>query len=32
MRNEVVLKEIGMGFVKMHGFHGNPLHGSRESG
>ena len=23
MRNEVVLKKIGMGYVKMHGFHGN---------
>ena len=24
MRNEGVLKHIGIGYVKMHGFHGNP--------
>ena len=26
MRNEVVLKTTGMGYVKMHGFHVNPLY------
>ena len=26
MRNEVLLKTFGMGYVKMHGFHGNPFH------
>ena len=25
MRKEVVLKNFGIGYVKMHGFHGNPL-------
>ena len=29
LQNEV-LKNIGMGYVKMHGFHGNPLYDSRE--
>ena len=29
MRNEV-LKKIGMGYVKMHGFHGNTLYDSRD--
>ena len=24
MRTEVLLKHFGMGYVKMHGFHGNP--------
>ena len=32
MRNEVVLKIFGMVYVKMHGFHGNPLYDSREWG
>ena len=32
MRNEVVLKRFGMGFVKMHSFHGNPLYDSWEWG
>ena len=32
MRNEVVLKKIGIGYVKMHVFHGNPLYDSRERG
>ena len=31
MRNEAVLKN-GMGYVKMHDFHGNPLYDSREWG
>ena len=31
IRNKVILK-IGMGYVKMHGFHGNPLYDSREWG
>ena len=31
MRNEVVLNN-SMGYVKMHGFHGNPLYDSRELG
>ena len=26
------LKHFGMSFVKMHGFHGNPLYDSREWG
>ena len=26
------LQKIGMGYVKMHGFHGNPLYDSREKG
>ena len=25
-------KKFGMGYVKMHGFHGNPLYDSREWG
>ena len=25
MRNEGDLKKFGMGYVKMHGFHGNPF-------
>ena len=29
LQNEV-LKNTGMGYVKMHGFHGNPLYDSRE--
>ena len=32
MRNEVVLKIFGMDYVKMHGFHGNPLYDSRVYG
>ena len=32
MRNEVVLKTVGMSYVKMHGFHGNLLYDSREWG
>ena len=34
MRDEVLLKHFGMGYmyVKMHGFHDNPLYDSREWG
>ena len=33
MRNAVLLsKQIGMGYVKIHGFHGNPLYDSLELG
>ena len=33
MRNEVLLeKKFGKGFSEMHGFHGNPLYGSRDRG
>ena len=32
MRNEVNLKRISIGYVKMHGFHGNPFYDSREWG
>ena len=28
MRSEVVLKRIGMVYVKIHSFHGNPLKGT----
>ena len=30
MRNEVVLKNFGMGHVEMYGFYGNPFYDSRE--
>ena len=31
MRNEVLLKNnFGMGYVKMHGFHGNALFNSQD--
>ena len=30
MYNEVHLKIIGMGYVKMHGFHGNHLYDSQD--
>ena len=32
MRNKVVLKIFGIGYVKMHGFHGNPLYDSQKWG
>ena len=32
VQNKIVLKYIGMGYVKMHGFHGNPLYDSQELG
>ena len=32
MQNKVVLKQIGMDYVKMHGFHGNSLYDSQEWG
>ena len=32
MRNKVVLKIFGIGFVKMHGFHSNPVYDSKKMG
>ena len=33
MRKEALFKKkFGMGYVKMHGFHGSPLYDSRDSG
>ena len=32
MRNEVHIKTFSMGYVKMHGFNGNPLYDFREWG
>ena len=32
MRNEVHIKHLDMGYVKMHGFHGNRLYDFREEG
>ena len=32
MQNEVHLKTFDIGYVKMHGFHGNPLYVFREWG
>ena len=32
MRNDVHIKHFDMGYVKMHGFHGNPLYDFREGG
>ena len=32
MRNEVLLKEFGLGSVKLYGFYGNPLYASRGVG